>query len=71
MSAPAFGSYDLVAVVNHVDRLFRSNSSEVEIEMTISTPNWQSMRPLFQYVPLSDWERFYLIITRDAPLDTG
>jgi hypothetical protein len=32
---------------------------------------WQSMRTLFQYVPLSDWERFYLIITRDAPLDTS
>lgn len=32
---------------------------------------WQSMRTLFQYVPLSNWERFYLIITREAPLNTG
>jgi hypothetical protein len=32
---------------------------------------WQSMRILFQYVPLSDWERFYLMISREAPLDTS
>lgn len=32
---------------------------------------WQSMRTLFQYVPLSDWEKFYLIITGDSLLDTS
>ena len=32
---------------------------------------WESMRTLFQFVPLTDWERFYLILTKEAPLDTS
>jgi hypothetical protein len=32
---------------------------------------WQSMRTLFQYVKIADWEIFYLIIVREKQLDTS
>lgn len=32
---------------------------------------WQNMRTLFQFVPLRDWERFYLIVSKKARLDTS
>ena len=32
---------------------------------------WQGMRTLFQFVPLSDWERFYQVLSRDTLLDTS
>jgi hypothetical protein len=32
---------------------------------------WASMRTLFQYVRLLDWENFYLMILKEKPLDTS
>jgi hypothetical protein len=32
---------------------------------------WQNMRTLFQYVKMSDWESFYLIIVKEKQLDTS
>ena len=32
---------------------------------------WQNMRTLFQFIPLRNWERFYLILTKEVPLDTS
>lgn len=32
---------------------------------------WESMRTLFQYVKISDWENFYLIILKEKQLDTS
>jgi hypothetical protein len=32
---------------------------------------WQSMRTLFQYVKISDWETFYLVIVKEKQLDTS
>ena len=32
---------DLPKIVQHLDQLFRSSSSQAEVEMTIQTPNWE------------------------------
>jgi hypothetical protein len=32
---------------------------------------WDSMRTLFRYVRVSDWETFYLVIVKEKPLDTS
>ena len=32
---------------------------------------WESMRILFQFIPLLNWERFYLILAKEKPPDTS
>ena len=32
---------------------------------------WESMRTLFQYIPLLSWENFYLILVKEKPLNTS
>jgi hypothetical protein len=32
---------------------------------------WQSMRTLFQFVPLRDWEKFYLVLAKEARINTS
>ena len=31
---------------------------------------WERMRALFQFFPLLDWERFYLILAKEKIFDT-
>jgi len=38
---PAGATPDITKIVNHIDRLYRSMSSETEVEMIIVTPNWK------------------------------
>lgn len=32
---------------------------------------WQSMRTLFRFIPLKNWEHFYLVLTKETLLDTS
>lgn len=41
LSSLSFGAENLKQIVDHVDKLYRSNSSETEVEMEIINPNWE------------------------------
>lgn len=41
LSSLSLGAENLKQIVDHVDKLYRSNSSKTEVEMEIINPNWE------------------------------
>jgi len=40
-TTPLLGTEDLSVIIDKIDKLFRSDSSQAEMEMTIVTPHWE------------------------------